>query len=130
MPSAAARILSVLWTSSGTLRIWIILDMWETLGHVADMSMAIAWFMAAIVQGPGATVVRRSIRTSSRNVTERALLERQGLAHLGVRRRGLVALREQRIVHRPLDPDAGVIPGDARLGRRVVGARAEVGDVG
>jgi hypothetical protein len=32
--------------------------MWETLGHAADMSMAIAWFMAAILQGADATVVR------------------------------------------------------------------------
>src|SRR6476646_3260330 len=101
-----------------------------TLGHAADMSTAVAWFMAGILQGAGATVVRRSRRASSRRVTECALLERQRLAEFGEGRCGLVALGEKRVLDRPLDPDAGVVPGDSRLGCRVVGARAEVGDVG
>jgi hypothetical protein len=104
--------------------------MWETVGHVADMSMAIAWFMAAIVQGTDATVVRRSKRAASGSVPEGALLERQRLADLGEGRRGLVALGKERVVNRPLDPNAGIVPSYAGLRSGVVGAGAEVGDVG
>ena len=47
------------------------------------------------------------------------------------RRRGRgVAGGEQRLGDPPLDADVGVVPGDARLGRRVVEAREQVGDVG
>src|SRR5205809_186628 len=94
------------------------------------MSMAIAWFMAAILQGTDATVVRRSKRAAGESATEGALLEGERLADFGECRRGLVARGEERILDRPLDSDAGVIPGDTRLGRRVIGAGAEVSDVG
>jgi hypothetical protein len=47
--------------------------MWMTLGHVADMSMAVAWGMAGILQGSDATVVRRLNRSPGETVTKGAI---------------------------------------------------------
>src|SRR3954453_645244 len=87
--------------------------------------------MGGIVQEAALRVVRRKRRLRHNTVTESATsLEGQGLADLGERRRGLVALTQQRLGNRPPDADAGVIPGDPGLGGGVVGTRAEIGDVG
>src|SRR5262245_35648620 len=56
--------------------------------------------------------------------------EGERVGDLGKSRGTPVALAEQRLVDRPLDANVGVVPGDPRLGRRVVGAGEQVGDVG
>src|SRR4051794_30848879 len=56
-------------------------------------------------------------------------LERQRVGDFGEAGRGFVALAERGLADRPLNADVGVVPGDARLGGRVIDAGEQVGDV-
>ena len=94
---------------------------------------------AAVYAGVGAKLAVSLGRTAARAgipaiwewpVHRSSASEGEGLGYFGELGGAFVALAEQRVGDLPVDPDVGVVPGDAGLGQRVVVAGEQVGDVG